>query len=682
MKHQLVRFFTIFTLLTLLFGAVPAAPAGAEAHAVLLAASGDFLWAKSVGGVDYDYPQSIVADSNGNVYVAGYFEETADFDPGAGSAELTSAGSYDIFILKLDSNGNYIWAKRIGGTGSDFARTIVTDTNGNIYIAGSFFSTVDFDPGAGTANLTSAGLADIFVAKYDSDGNYIWAKRMGGSSNDYGVGMTIDASGNVYTAGSFQSTVDFDPGAGTANLTSAGGSDIFVSKLDSNGNFVWAKSMGGTDYEGARGIAVSASGTVYTIGNFEGTADFDPGAGTANLTSAGFDDVFISKLDSSGNFVWAKRIGGTDYEEGTAIAIDAGENVYLTGKYVLTVDFDPGAGTFNLTSAGQDDIFVSKLDSNGNFVWGKSMGGTEFERGESIALDANNNVYLTGVFVGTADFDPGPGVFNLTGSNGDVFISILNQNGDFITAKRMGGAGYDNGNAIALDAQDNILVTGAFYETADFDPGPGTAELTSAGDGDAFIVKLEKVVTPTFTDVPVDGFGWAQIESIYAAGITGGCSTNPLNYCPNNTVTRAQMAVFLLRGIFGSSHTPPSATGTVFADVQSNAFAASWIEQMVDEGITAGCGGSNFCPNQSVTRAQMAVFLLRAKHGSSYTPPSASGTVFNDVPPGSFAAAWIEQLVAEGITSGCGAGNYCPNQAVTRAQMAVFLQRTFNLPLP
>jgi len=186
----------------------------------------------------------------------------------------------------------------------------------------------------------------------------------------------------------------------------------------------------------------------------------------------------------------------------------------------------------------------------------------------------------------------------------------------------------------------------------------------------------------TFRDVPDSHWAWQYIESLYTAGITGGCSASPLNYCPNNSVTRAQMAVFLLRGIHGSAYSPPAATGTVFTDVPSNAFAAAWIEQLVAEGITSGCGNGNYCPDRTITRAQMAVFLLRAKYGSTHSPPIATGTLFADVPANAFAAAWIEQLVAEGITAGCGAGNYCPNNAVTRAQMAVFLQRVFNLPLP
>jgi hypothetical protein len=187
---------------------------------------------------------------------------------------------------------------------------------------------------------------------------------------------------------------------------------------------------------------------------------------------------------------------------------------------------------------------------------------------------------------------------------------------------------------------------------------------------------------PTFVDVPTDAFGWSHIESIYEAGITGGCSMIPLNYCPAGTVTRSQMAIFLMRGINGSSYSPPPPTGTVFSDVPTNAFGAAFIEAFSAAGITGGCGGDNYCPNGLVTRSQMAVFLLRSKHGSTYAPPSATGSMFNDVPISHPFAAWIEQLATEGITGGCGGGNYCPDSSVLRSQMAIFIQRTFNLPLP
>ncbi|PKN93177.1 MAG: hypothetical protein CVU44_12170 [Chloroflexi bacterium HGW-Chloroflexi-6] len=187
--------------------------------------------------------------------------------------------------------------------------------------------------------------------------------------------------------------------------------------------------------------------------------------------------------------------------------------------------------------------------------------------------------------------------------------------------------------------------------------------------------------TQIFADVPVTYWAWSWIERLYNNGITSGCGISPLIYCPENSVTRAQMAVFLLRSINGSGYTPPAATGTVFTDVPTSHPYAAWIEQLADDGITGGCGLGIYCPDQPVTRAQMAVFLLKAKHGSGYLPPAVGAdTGFTDVSTSNWAAAWIKQLAAEGITSGCGAGNYCPEQSVTRAQMAIFLIKTFDLP--
>ncbi len=185
-----------------------------------------------------------------------------------------------------------------------------------------------------------------------------------------------------------------------------------------------------------------------------------------------------------------------------------------------------------------------------------------------------------------------------------------------------------------------------------------------------------------FVDVPLDGFARAQIETIYNNGITGGCSTLPLNYCPETVVTRSQMAIFLERGMHGSSYVPPAAgAGTGFGDVPNDYWAATWIQQLAADAITSGCGSGNYCPEGAVTRAQMAVFLLKSKYGAGYAPPAVgAGTGFGDVPDEYWAAPWIKQLAAEGITSGCGSGNYCPETPVTRAQMAVFLVKTFNLP--
>lgn len=243
--------------------------------------------------------------------------------------------------------------------------------------------------------------------------------------------------------------------------------------------------------------------------------------------------------------------------------------------------------------------------------------------------------------------------------------------GDFCTGNIWAAApsGSTWTSSLAADTDYSISAFGEDEE--------GELYVASYGTGTIYHISASR-----FADVSHPHWAWEYIESLYNSGVTSGCSANPLAYCPQRSVKRAEMAIFLLRGIHGSGYTPPSATGTVFDDIPLDSFASAWIEQLFAEGITSGCHAYNYCPNNPITRAQMAVFLLRAKYGSAYTPPAASGTVFNDVPLGSFADAWIEQLAAEGITSGCGGGNYCPNAVINRAQMAVFLVRTFNLPLP
>ena len=381
------------------------------------------------GGTSTDYATAVAVDASGNVYTAGFFNGTVDFDSGVSTSNLTSAGGSDVFISKLDSSGNFVWAKSFGTNINDDVTAVAVDASGNVYTAGFFNGTADFDPGVGTSNLTSAG-TDVFISKLDSLGNFVWAKKLGGISTDNADAVALDASGNVYTTGYFTGTADFDPGVGTSNLTSAGIEDVFISKLDSLGNFVWARGLGGTATDRAYAVAVDASGNVHTTGEFQGTADFDPGDGISNLTSVANADVFISKLDSLGNFVWAKRLGFTGTDIAYAIALDASGNVYTTGYFLGTVDFNPGVGISNLTSVGSFDVFILKLDSLGNFVWARGLGGTAVDRADAAAVDASGNVYTAGYFNGTVDFDPSVGISNLTSAgSADGFVLKLDSSG-------------------------------------------------------------------------------------------------------------------------------------------------------------------------------------------------------------------------------------------------------------
>lgn len=457
-------------------------------------------WAVKLGGsisTDGAVGYNIAVDDSGNTYTTGVFYGTVDFDPGSGSSELTAAGSGDLFISKFDLNGNFIWAKRIGGIGHDIGSSILVNNSGNVYITGYFKDIVDFDPGNGTVNLTSQAEADGFALKLDVNGNFIWAKRWGGFDNDDGISISLDASGNLYVIGSFWETVDFDPGSGTVNITSVGDSDAYLLKLDPNGNFVWVKTFGGltTDFA-APFVLVDPFGNIYCTGHFTGTIDFNPGAATFNISSIGPDiDAFVLKLDPNGDFLWAKAMGGTNVESVTSISVDVSGNVYMLGFFFGTSDLHPGTGVDNHTSAGSGDVFISKLDSNGDFVWAKRIGGTGLDRGFSITTDQNGNVYATGSFSETADFDPGAGIFNLTYLGFyDFFVLRLDAAGNFLWAKSIGGTGWDAGNDIAVDGSGNVYMTGFFRETVDFDPGAGVFNLTSLSTaGDGYILKLKDI---------------------------------------------------------------------------------------------------------------------------------------------------------------------------------------------
>ncbi|OFY85787.1 MAG: hypothetical protein A3F72_21675 [Bacteroidetes bacterium RIFCSPLOWO2_12_FULL_35_15] len=391
-------------------------------------AAGNFVWAKKIGGTASDYGFALTLDKYSNVYVSGYFKGLADFDPGANTVNLTPTGSFDVFITKFDAAGNFAWAKKFDGASDESCTSIKVDELGNIYTVGSFNSATDFDPGANTVTLTPLGSTDIFISKLDAAGNFVWVKQMGGAGLDAGKSITTDATGNVYVSGYFLGTSDFDPSSNTVNLISAGAEDIFVSKLDASGNFLWAKQFGGLSADYGLSLTVDASGNVFSTGFFNGTADFDPSANTSNLTSAGLDDFFISKLDAAGNLVWVKQIGSTSYDEAKCITMDASFNLYITGSFNGTVDFDPGININNLTSAGGDDVFICKLDASGNFVWAKQLGGTSNDYATSIKVDASNRVYTSGYFQGTGDFDPGINTVNLISAGGpDAFIHKVNQ---------------------------------------------------------------------------------------------------------------------------------------------------------------------------------------------------------------------------------------------------------------
>jgi hypothetical protein len=378
-----------------------------------LDSDGRLVWVKQIGGSQYDVGNSIIS-AGANLYLIGNFSDTVDFDPSAGVFNLISKGDFDVFILKLDTAGNFIWAKGMGGPATDFGRCISQDINGNILTVGNFKNTVDFDPGLGIFNLSTNNKDEVFVHKLDSNGNFIWAEQMGGSSNDIGFSITSDNIGNVFTTGRFQGTADFDRSSGAGSLTSSGSNDIFIHKLSSNGTFQWVKQIGGTLSDASYSISCDLNNNLVLTGSFKGTVDFDPNAGIVNLISNGNSDIFLLKLNANGSFVWVRQTGGTGAEDGVLVFTDQNGYLYTTGHFSNTVDFDPGISINTLTSNGSSDIYAQKFDANGNLIWASQSGGSSFDIGYSISADPSGAVYLAGYFQGNSSFEPSNGAASLT----------------------------------------------------------------------------------------------------------------------------------------------------------------------------------------------------------------------------------------------------------------------------
>jgi len=448
-------------------------------------------WARTWGGSDNDNGYGIAADSAGNIYATGAYSGTVDFDPGSGTDEHTSNGNNDIFLSKFGSSGDFQWARTWGASGPDQAYGVAADGSGNIYVAGGFTGTVDFDPDSGTDVHTSNGFDEIFLSKFDSNGIFQWARTWGGDSSDVGLGVAADGSGNIYVTGHFQSTVDFDPGGGTDIHTSNGFIEIFLSKFDSSGDFQWARTWGGDSSDDGLGVAANGSGNIYITGDYYGTVDFDPGVTTDEHASNGQFDIFLSKFDSSGDFQWARTWGGIDSELGYGVAADDSGNVYVAGQFVSTVDFDPGGGTDEHTANGSFDIFLSKFDPSGVFQWARTWGGVKWDFGYAVATDGSGNVYMTGDFQGTdVNFNPGGSAPYSSNGIWDAFLSKFDSGGDFQWARTWGGVDSDDGYRVATDGSGNIYVTGGFNGTVDFDPGDGTDEHISYGNYDVFLSKF------------------------------------------------------------------------------------------------------------------------------------------------------------------------------------------------
>lgn len=481
----------------------------------------EYQWAKGIGshnswleGVELN---GLTLDLNGDIIIVGSLYRDADFDPGSDSTILTAIGYPSIFFAKYNANGSLLWVKQIASENKiNAALSVKTDANGNIYIGGYFTDSVDFDPEPGTHILTPnvpGNNQDAFIAKYDNNGNYLWAIGMGGLSTDRIFSIELDKNGNVYTAGYFNLTVDFDPGSGVATLTaqlpSSGQSNLFFAKYSSNGNYLWANSLKSS----SESIDVTSDGTnLYITGNFTDTVDFDPSNSTAELIGNAALNIFFAKYDANGNYVYAKHVQHasaiTSYgSPGRGVKVDANGNLFLTGRFSSFngTDFDPGTGTALLNNSGSSmSVYLAKYNAAGDYVWAHKIDGDSDVN--SFTFDNNGNLLLAGIYhSATVDFDFGAGVVNLPLYPHQTYFARYDTDGDYVDAKCFGGSAYDYVYGMEVNSSNELYCGGLFTsDSTDFDPSSGAAILNKTNStlaSNAFIAKYSLSAISSTTEV-------------------------------------------------------------------------------------------------------------------------------------------------------------------------------------
>lgn len=438
--------------------------------------SQNWLWTKSANGSGYDDGNSVSADATGNVFVTGGFGDTITF----GSITLTSTSGSSVFIAKYDANGNVLWAKNSTGTsgGGDIGYSVSADAGGNVFVTGWFDSpTITF----GSTILTNAGggFNDVFIAKYDANGNVLWAKSVGGTQIDQGFSVSADFGGNVFVTGFFNSSaITF----GSTTLTKTGNANVFIAKYDANGNVLWAKCTAGTLNDVGSSVSADAGGNVFVTGWFSSpTITF----GSTTLTNAGSLNLFIAKYDASGNVLWAKSAVGTNQNGGYSASADADGNVFVTGGFMgPTITF----GSTILTNSGSLNVFIAKYDASGNVLWAKSAVGTGQDEGYSVSADVAGNVFVTGKFGDTITFGSitlTPPPANCALGCDPMFIVKYDAKGNVLCASALASGGGEP-NGLSADPFGNVYIGGAFHVNP-FIVGTDTIPLT--GQRNVFVAK-------------------------------------------------------------------------------------------------------------------------------------------------------------------------------------------------
>ncbi len=471
-------------------------------------------WVNHLEGSNSSFSEiayDIIIDEENFVYITGYFDDSIDFDPGVDEAIYTfGEDRTSAFIAKYSPSGDFIWVVPIGsGSGQAQGSALNFDEEGNILCTGWVYSTVDFDPSPTTHNVSAVGAAvSIFVAKYDTEGNYMSAFAVGGNYYSEGKYILSDADNNILLIGNFSDEVDFDPSGAEFNLTAENFfGELFFAKYSETGEFIFAKQLNATpvadNFDHGDFVKEDADGNIFVAGMYGAELDADPDGGELILSGVANDNVFFGKYNADMELIWAKDIEAG--EEGTiqchALTTDADNNLYLTGWYREQIDMDPSAAEYFLEPEledASDDMFFAKYTNTGELIWAKTMGGEGYDYARNIKLDSEGIICVSGDFYRMVDFDPGVGVAileDLTDAQ-DGFLAFYDQNGNYLNASQIKGNIFNETRIFNMeyDNNDNIYITGTFTETSDFDCTENDFEVQSMGGYDVFLTKYDSVI--------------------------------------------------------------------------------------------------------------------------------------------------------------------------------------------
>ncbi len=431
-------------------------------------------WSKRFGDAEYQHSLSVATDHSNNVIITGYFSGSINL----GGGPLT--GTVDILLAKFDPEGHHLWSRSFGDSAGQYGYDVTVDHQNNIIITGRFHGSADF--GGGT--LTSTGLSDAFLAKFDPDGNHLWSTLIGDSEQQMAYSVTVDSHDNVICCGRFEGTISVPGGL---PLTSAGGFDIFLVKLDPDSNHICSKRFGGPlDDSNSMQVVTDSSDHILITGTLQEPIDFGGGP----LMYDGLGDIYVVKFDSDCHHFWSHSFGNSSYQNGYGIGTDYSDNIIITGDFSGSVDFGGGP----LTSAGAPDVYLVKYDPDGNHLWSRNFGNGLEQSGLRVAIDPSNNIFLAGIFAGEINLG-GDTLF--CAGDSDIYLARFNRNGDHLWSHSYGDADNQYSVVLSLDNTGSVFISGTYQGSIDLGGGP----LNSAGSTDIFLARLI-----ARTDVPAVGY--------------------------------------------------------------------------------------------------------------------------------------------------------------------------------